>query len=305
MTLVSTQQPETITIPGRDVELVADVFGDPEGIPVVLLHGGGQTRHSWRDTGRELAASGWRVISVDQRGHGDSSWSPDGHYDLNRFADDVVSIVDAVGRPPVLVGASLGGNAALAALGRSPELALGLVLVDVAPFLKREGQDRILRFMTASPDGFSGVEEAADAVAAYLPHRPRPDDLDGLRRNLRERDGRLYWHWDPAFLGHSTDDAVPRKTLADPVRLGAAAITLRVPTLLVRGAVSDIVGLDEARGLLSLVPHVEFCEIAAAHHMVAGDENTVFGAVLDDFLDRRIRARQELLSRTTSSITEG
>jgi len=304
MSVGSSQRSATITIPSGDVTLAADAFGDPADTPVVLLHGGGQTRHSWRTTGSELAAAGWYVVSVDQRGHGGSDWSPDGHYSLERFASDVVNVVDSIGRPPVLIGASLGGNAALAALGRYPELALGLVLVDVSPFLKREGRTRILRFMTAHPNGFGTVEDAADAVAAYQPHRPRPRDLDGLRRNLRERDGRLYWHWDPSFLKHPDDDAVQPNTLADPVRLGAAAATLRVPTLLVRGAASDIVGREEVGRFLTLVPHVDFCEIADAHHMVAGDENTVFGSVLGDFLDRRIRARQELLGWSAGNETE-
>jgi len=298
------QHMEVVRIPCGDVELTADAFGDAGDQPVVLLHGGGQTRGSWRATGAELAAKGWYVVSVDQRGHGDSGWSPDGHYDLDRFADDVVRVVEFLGRPPVLVGASLGGNAALAALGRCPDLALGLVLVDVSPFLRREGRGRILSFMTAAPDGFTSLEEVADAVASYLPHRGRPSDLDGLRRNLREMDGRLFWHWDPAFLKHPDDDAVQRNTLADPVRLGAAAATLRVPTLLVRGAASDVVGIEEASKFLALVPHVEFCEIAGAHHMVAGDENTAFGSILGDFLERRIRSRQQLFERVVAEAEE-
>src|SRR4029453_15534973 len=137
-----------------------------------------------------------------------------------------------LGRPPGLVGASLGGNASLAAIGHHPELALGLVLVDVSPFLQPDGAHRIRAFMTSRPDGFASLDEVADAIAEYLPHRPRPRSLDGLRKNLRQVDGRYFWHWDPAFLTTPTDQVVQRDSLIDPARLGAAAMALRIPTLL-------------------------------------------------------------------------
>lgn len=289
-------EPRTIAIEAGDVTLTADAFGDADRTPVVLLHGGGQTRHSWRATGSDLAHAGWYAISVDLRGHGDSGWSPDGRYNLDRFADDVATIVRHLGRPPVLVGASLGGNAALAALGHHPELALGLVLVDVSPFLRPEGTNRVREFMTARPDGFASLADVADAIAAYLPHRPRPRDLDGLRKNLRQVDGRFFWHWDPAFLGSPTDQAVQRDNLIDPARLGAAAMALRVPTLLIRGGKSDVLSLDDARRFIELVPHAEFCDVADAHHMVAGDDNKVFDTVLGDYLERRIRSRLDLFA---------
>jgi pimeloyl-ACP methyl ester carboxylesterase len=285
----------SVTIDAGDVRLAADAFGDPQHPPVVLLHGGGQTRHSWRETGRQLSAAGWHVLAVDLRGHGESEWSPDGVYNLDRFAADVSAIVDHVGRQPVLVGASLGGLSALAALGDWPELALGLVLVDVSPFLQPEGTTRIREFMTANPDGFASLEEVADAIARYLPHRPRPRKLDGLRKNLRQVDGRYYWHWDPRFLAGPDDWPVQRDTLHDPARLGAAARTLRVPTLLIRGGQSDVLSMDDARHFLRLVPHAEFCNIDDAHHMVAGDDNSTFDAAMIDFLERRIRSRLALI----------
>lgn len=291
MTTTSEQQATAIEIPGDGLVLAADAYGDPANPPVVLLHGGGQTRHSWRDTGRDLAASGWYAVAVDQRGHGESGWSADGRYSLSRFAGDVVTIVEFLGTHPVLVGASLGGAASLAALGEHPTLALGLVLVDVAPFIRIEGAGRIRRFMTATPEGFASVAEAADAVAAYLPHRPRPRNLAGLRRNLREANGRLFWHWDPELLANSMERPVQRNALMDPARLAAAAAALRVPTLLVRGGESEVLGIEDVRHFLDLVPHAEFASVAGAHHMVAGDDNAVFGALLGDFLDRRVRSR--------------
>jgi pimeloyl-ACP methyl ester carboxylesterase len=285
-----------LTIPADDITMAADAFGDPADPPVVLLHGGGQTRHSWKSTAADLGGQGWYALTVDLRGHGDSSWSADGRYGLDRFATDVIRVTDFLGRPPVLVGASLGGNASLAAIGSRPDLALGLVLVDVSPFLQPSGTSRIRNFMVAhAEEGFGSLDEVADAVAAYVPHRPRPRSLDGLRKNLRLRDGRWYWHWDPAFMASPTDQAVQRDQLIDPARLGAAASGLRLPTLLVRGGESDVLSVEDAVRFLDLVPHAEFASVAGAHHMVAGDDNAVFEEVLGDFLERRVRSRIRLL----------
>lgn len=215
--------PHRLEIPADDVTLRADAFGDPADAPVALLHGGGQTRHSWGTTAADLGAAGWYAVTVDLRGHGESDWSPDHVYTLDRFTADVISIVEYLGRPPVLVGASLGGNASLGALGRVPELALGLVLVDVSPFLQPTGTSRIREFMTArSADGYGSLDEVADSIAEYLPHRPRPKNFDGLRKNLREVDGRYFWHWDPAFMASPADQPVQRNSLVDPVLPGPA-----------------------------------------------------------------------------------
>jgi pimeloyl-ACP methyl ester carboxylesterase len=287
---------QKLSIPSADVTLTADAYGDDGNPPVVLLHGGGQTRHSWSATAADLSTRGWYAVTVDLRGHGESGWSTDGVYTLDRFAADVIRIVEFLGRPPVLVGASLGGNASLAALGTRGDLALGLVLVDVSPFLQPRGAERIRGFMMAhAHEGFASLEEAADDIAAYLPHRPRPRNLDGLRKNLREVDGRWFWHWDPAFLASPDNQAVQRDTLIDPAKLGAAARDLRIPTLLVRGGKSDVLSIDDAVRFLQLVPHAEFASVADAHHMVAGDDNAVFEQVLWDFLDRRVRSRLQVL----------
>ncbi|MER5181673.1 alpha/beta hydrolase [Streptomyces sp. NPDC002896] len=295
----------TVKIQSDDrVTLVADAYGSQSDPPVVLLHGGGQTRHSWRSTARDLAASGWYSLAVDLRGHGGSGWSPDGRYGLDKFAGDVSRIAEFLGQAPVLVGASLGGNCSLAALGHQPELALALILVDVSPFLQPKGTGRISEFMRSGSDGFASLEEAADAVAAYLPHRPRPRSVEGLRKNLREVNGRFFWHWDPAFLRTPSDQAVQRDALIDPARLGAAAMSLRVPTLLVRGGESDVLTMSDAKRFLELVPHAEFTDVKGAHHMVAGDDNAVFGRVLGEFLERRVRSRLHLFEQAAQEGVE-
>ncbi|HEY2812345.1 MAG TPA: alpha/beta hydrolase [Acidimicrobiales bacterium] len=272
------------------VHLSADVGGPEDGPTVVLLHGGGQTRHSWAGTWQLLVDRGWRAASVDLRGHGDSDWATDGDYTHGAFAADVLEIATSLPQPPVLVGASLGGLASLVAIAQSPvqeDTARALVLVDVAHRLEFEGRQRIGAFMSAHLDGFVSLDEAADAIAAYNPHRPRPKDLSGLSKNLRQRDGRWYWHWDPAFMtGKFGSEDETRSIDIGADQLGAAVDGLRIPTLLVRGRSSDLLSEEGAQDFLARVPHAEFADVAGAGHMVAGDRNEIFNRAILDFLER-------------------
>jgi pimeloyl-ACP methyl ester carboxylesterase len=260
--------------------LAIDRYGDAAAAPVLLLHGGGQTRHAWGATARMLGGRGYHVLSMDLRGHGDSGWAADGDYHLSSFAADVAAVMAHLARPIVLVGASLGGMAALlAAAGAAPGQVRALVLVDITPSPPAAGADHIQAFMGSAPDGFATIEEAADAVAAYLPHRPRPSSPEGLMKNLRARDGRLYWHWDPGFMAVTAKD---RRAAGDDLAAAARAIT--APTLLVRGEFSEIVGPAEQADFETLMPHGRTILVPGARHMVAGDQNTDFGAALLDYL---------------------
>jgi non-heme chloroperoxidase len=261
------------------ITLRGDAFGDPTDRPVVLLHGGGQTRHAWSETGRLLAEDGWQAIALDLRGHGDSDWSKDRAYRFDDFAADVLEILPALLLRPVLVGASLGGLAALIAAGQAGSRMAGLVLVDVAPQIESEGAMRILEFMRGHPNGFASLEECAEAVFAYNPHRARPKDPSGLEKNLRlGADGRWRWHWDPGFLG------IDRRGPDREGQLRAAAQSLAMPTLLVRGRQSDLLSEEGARDFLGLVPHARYADVTGAGHMVAGDRNDLFTQAVRTFL---------------------
>jgi len=139
-------------------------------------------------------------------------------------------------------------------------------------------------FMRAhARDGFGSVEEAADAVAAYLPHRPRPRSTEGLKKNLRlSPDGRWRWHWDPRFLDGRRPVDGNRSEVEE--RLVAAARALTIPAMLVRGGSSELVQEEHAREFLALVPHARFADVSGARHMVAGDRNDQFSAAILDFL---------------------
>lgn len=268
---------------GEGMSLAADAWGDTGADPIVFMHGGGQTRHSWGGAARALADRGWHTITVDLRGHGDSDWSPTGSYDIEHYVDDLYRMVDQLGRLPVLVGASLGGSTAMAGVGEAGhDVCQGLVLVDIAPRAEREGVERIRAFMSANLEGFATVEEAADAVAAYRRHRERPKDISGLHKNLRlKEDGRYYWHWDPRFMAGAR-----RGKPEYEARIRKAAQQIRVPTLLVRGGNSDVVSEEGARDFMELVPHGEFVDVSGAGHMVAGDKNDIFTDAVLGFLTR-------------------
>ncbi|KFZ77050.1 hypothetical protein ED92_38805 [Amycolatopsis sp. MJM2582] len=265
----------------HDLRLSADRWersGSRRGT-VLLLHGGGQTRHSWNRTARSLAEDGWQAWTLDTRGHGDSEWSPDGRYTLDDFTADLYAVVSQLDTKPVVVGASLGGRTALTAEGERPGTLAGLVLVDITHRTEHSGQSRVKRFMTGAPHGFASLAEAADAIAAYRPGRPRPRTLDGLKRNLRRReDGRWYWHWDPRFLGPTADAGY-----YSPERLDRAAHGIGVPTLLVRGLHSDVVTAESATEFLGLVPTARQV-VVPADHMITGDDNDAFTAHLREFL---------------------
>jgi pimeloyl-ACP methyl ester carboxylesterase len=279
---VPQRQPFTVMGAGG-VRLVGERWPAPNRSgTVLLLHGGGQTRHSWSRTSQRLAQAGWDAIAMDTRGHGDSDWGtgPD-DYEMDSLVADLVSIVMAVGEKPVVIGASMGGMTALVGEGEIGGLLRGLVLVDVVPSIELAGIEKITAFMRSGMDGFESLHDVADAIAAYNPHRKRPANLDGLRKNVRlGDDGRWHWHWDPTFIAHNSRE--PDRGVME--RAAVAARAIRVPTLLIRGAESDVVTAEGARELLSLIPRSQMVDVADAGHMVAGDDNDVFSAAVEGFL---------------------
>lgn len=256
--------------------------------PVLLLHGGGQTRHSWAGTGKSLAENGFTTYAVDQRGHGDSDWSEDGAYRFTDYARDCIDLSTALntihGSRPVLVGASMGGLAGIMAEGRIGPGALHcLILVDITPRMDEDGVRKILSFMKdRARDGFGTLQDAAQAIADYLPNRRRDVREAGLRKNLREgSDGRYYWHWDPKFVDTQLE---AEKNGAVQDDLVAASRALSLPVALIRGQQSDIVRQDHADEFLADVPHVQYYDISDAGHMIVGDRNDVFTEAVTGFL---------------------
>jgi len=288
----SRSEPQTVKFRGTEyLVLVADEWNrgaapaaTSDGVPtsVLLLHGGGQNRFSWKNTGQILAHEGFHVVALDSRGHGDSDRSPGANYTVDALCADTLQVLEQIGRPVVLIGASMGGMAGLlAADAAGPEKVTKLVLVDVVPRYEKDGSARIRDFMFSHVHGFETLDEAADAVAEYLPHRSKPRSPNGLKKNLRRRDGRWYWHWDPKFLTAPADDAFVREE-----KLERAAIDLQIPILLIRGKLSDVVSPEGVKDFLQKVPHAEFVELSDAGHTAAGDDNDAFSEAVVQFVSR-------------------
>ncbi len=279
--------PQTVEFSGVDgITLVADEWNrgaDTAARPTILmLHGGGQNRFSWKNTGQVLADEGFHVVALDSRGHGDSDRAPGADYAVDTLTADVMHVLDTIGGPVMIIGASMGGlTGILAAHQAGPGKVTQLVLVDVVPRFEKRGSARIRDFMMGNIDGFDSLEQAADAVAAYLPYRAKPRSPEGLKKNLRLRDGRWYWHWDPAFMTKPGDDPELRTE-----KFEQAARSLTIPVLLIRGKLSDVVSSEGVQHFLATVPNAEFVELADAGHTAAGDDNDAFSEVVVSFVKR-------------------
>jgi len=264
--------------------LAADIVGDGARGSVMLAHGGGQTRHSWASTAVSLAERGWKAVSLDLRGHGESDWAADGDYDSLRFAEDLVAVADALPDQPALIGASLGGiSGLLVETVVAPGTFRSLTLVDIVPRSDPEGVAKIMGFMGANIEhGFDSLEAAADSIAAYLPHRPRPKDLSGLSKNLRlGDDGRYRWHWDPRFV----TGMGARRQAAEGQRVEPRWEDIDIPVHLIRGRMSELVSREAAEAFVATLRHGSFTDVADAGHMVAGDRNDVFLEAVLAFLE--------------------
>ena len=291
--------PETGMLRGADANALAydrwsaTSAGEPRA-SVLFMHGGGQTRHAWDEAARRFAEAGLTATTVDARGHGGSEWVASQRYSILDMGADLNAVVEQVGqregRAPILVGASMGGLATMIdVFDHGSSAYAGIVFVDITPRMQQSGVDRILGFMAErAHDGFATIEEAADAIAAYLPERARPKALDGLAKNLRQRaSGRYHWHWDPAFVtgphaveGDTSDGR--QEALIEGVR------RIDCPLLLVRGSRSELVSPEAVAEFRSLAPHSRFVDVRGAGHMVAGDKNDVFADAVLDFIETDI-----------------
>jgi pimeloyl-ACP methyl ester carboxylesterase len=267
------------------VEIATESAGAADGQAVLLLHGAGQTRQSWRRVSARLMAKGMRVISADMRGHGESDWSPDGNYRYPRLVADVEAIVRHFGGPMILVGASIGGKIAMctAAYCDAP-IASALVMIDIVPRTNIAAMDRMLGGMRPPVGGFESLDAAAQALASGSDTPFVSGSGERLRRSMRQdAQGRWHWHWDPAFMRSKEQGTDATSSLG---YMEDAARRTHVPLLLARGERSEIVTDDGVAAFRAIVPQLEVATIAGAGHMLVGDQNDIFSDRIEDFIAR-------------------
>ncbi len=276
----------TVRVPvGHGLTLAAESFGE-EGNPVLLLgHGGGQCRHVWAETAQRLAASGYRVFTLDSRGHGDSDWTRPPRYEPDDFARDVEAAarwrLEADACPPHYVGASLSGIAGLIAAGLFDKAAFAsLTLVDVTPTYRVDALAKARNlFARTLKNGFATEAEAARAIG---------DEPGGARvsRILRkDTDGRWHWRWDPAFAARIHHDERTQRLCR------AAAAALSIPVHLIRAGRSEFVDDEAAGAFLELTPHLQVTVLPEARHVVTGDPHGTYADAILKFLEASARRR--------------
>lgn len=242
-------------------------WGDQQKRPILFLHGGGLTAHTY-----DLICLGLRndfhCISLDQRGHGDSEWSPVLDYDFSTHATDVDGLVGYLGLDQfVLVGQSLGALNAIAYAGDHSDRLAVLVLIDAGPDMQKPGAERIRDFMDQPTDAAS-LDEFIERAMSFNPRRDRRLLRRSLLHNLRRTpEGKWAWKWDPR----------PRRTM-DLDRLAERRALLwnevdriTCPTLVVRGAESDMFGEEDAASLAARLRDGQQVVVERAGHTVQGD----------------------------------
>jgi len=255
-------------------------WGTPGLPPAVFLHGGGLNAHTW-----DLVCLALRrerhCVALDQRGHGDSEWSPEMDYSIESQAGDLGAFVDALGLDRfVLVGMSLGGANALAWAGQHSRRLAGLVLVDVGPETRAEGVRKIAAF-TSESTPLDSVDHFVERALAFNPRRNRELLRRSLLHNLRRMpDGRFMWKYDQRHRGKVDPDAQARRREL----LWSAVDTVECPTLVVRGAQSDVFHDEDAERLSTRLRQGRWVRIEGAGHTVQGDNPAELLVALRAFL---------------------
>lgn len=268
----------SVTVNGLNLHWVE--WGAPEARPVVLLHGITGHARVWDHLAERLARD-FRVLALDQRGYGDSEEPAEPDYRLATMADDLASFADALGLTTfALVGHSMGGRIAIAYAGAHPDRVERLLIVDIGPDISRAGIARVRRRLAEAPERVESEEWAVEYAGrdnplcdpARLRHRIR----HGLKR---APDGGLTWKYPKAQR-----DGM-REGRRDPVNLWEPLARIPCPTLVVRGAETDILSPDTARRMLEVLPRGRLVEVPRAGHSVFEDQPEEFARVARAFLD--------------------
>jgi pimeloyl-ACP methyl ester carboxylesterase len=287
--------PNSLRVPASDGLSLHVLEWSREGTPLVFVHGFGNDAHIWDDAAPAVATY-YRTLAVDLRGHGDSDRDPECRYDYEFHVADLEAVLEKLGvERLVLVGHSLGGRIATLFAGRHPDRIAGLVIVDSAPELDVRGTVRIRVDLQKNSEGggasFASDAEYRDALAHNYPAASRETLTRMAQHGLRRRDdGRFEPKLDPAWFKGRTDAS----TNAEAMRAREERLTrdmwdalarVPCPTLVVRGAASDVLSPDIADRMVDeVLRHGRLAVIPRAGHSVMVDNPEAFCAALTGFV---------------------
>ena len=268
----------TLTLRGIRFHYVE--WGDAGGRPLVLLHGITGHARTWDHLAASLGPA-WRVLALDQRGHGDSEPASDRDYGVGAMAEDVAAFVDALHLDRfTLLGLSMGGRVSMAYAAAHPARLERLVIVDIAPDIHPPGMARIRTMMANAPEAIESEEWAVEVAAVANPRA----DLGELRHRIKHAirrgpDGVLTWKYDRELR-----EMMRRGGRREPLDLWACLPRITCPTLLIRGAESDVYSPELAQRMLAALPDGRVVEVPDAGHTVPGDRPEQFADVVQRFL---------------------
>jgi len=268
----------TVTLRGQRFHYVE--WGTSADPPIVALHGITGHARTWDDEAGLLAATR-RVLVLDQRGHGDSDPAPDGDYSDEALLGDLVAFVEALGlRRCSLLGLSLGGRVAINVAGRHPDRVERLVVVDIGPEIAPAGRARVGALMADAPERFETVEDAIAHLRANNPRYTDPMLHHRARHAVRPLpDGGFTWKYDRALR-----EAIRQGRMRVPADLWPQWRAIACPTLLVRGAESDVLSETTAKRMIDALPAARLVVVPGAGHTVPGDQPAAFQSLLRQFL---------------------
>ena len=262
-------------------------WGNPSDPTILLLHGIAQTCHSWDFIALALSDR-FHVMALDQRGHGDSDWAPDGVYSSEAYVQDIHGIVEALALDDfVLIGLSLGGRNALTYAALHHDGVRALAIVDVAPQVMRAGAENIRRFMQQE-DELDSVDEFVARVQRYSPRRPVEQIRGSIMHNLKQLPtGKWTWKYDRLLR---TPGRPTRSAPEMPEQLWGYVESLQCPTLVVRGGESDLIAMETAEAMSHRIPNGRLATVPKAGHLVTGDNPAGFQQAITVFLEELDRA---------------
>ena len=254
-------------------------WGEPTAPPLVMLHGVTGHARTWDEEAAALA-SRYRVLALDQRGHGDSEAPTDCDYTVEAMCGDLAAFVDAIDLPRVaIVGLSMGGRVAIAFAGQAVARVERLMIIDIGPDIAPAGVFRVATLMAKSPELFPSLEHALAFHRITNPLFSEAMLLHRVRHGTKPVEGGLTWKYDRGLR-----DAVRSGSWRDPIDLWPLWRAIACPILVVRGGDSDVLSVEIAKRMVDENANTRLVEVPGAGHAVPGDQPAVFRRLLDEFL---------------------